>query len=43
VGTAMKTLSKYLLALFLVVAWALHFIKPEFYLKIMPPYLPWHL
>ena len=21
---------------------SLHFVRPEFYLKIMPPYLPWH-
>jgi len=21
----------------------MHFVKPDFYLKIMPPYLPWHL
>ena len=28
-------------AIFYVVAGALHFIKPEPYLKIMPPYIPW--
>lgn len=39
----MKTASKYLLAFFMVVAGTLHFISPDFYLKIMPPYLPWHL
>ena len=39
----MKTFSKYLLAFFLIGAGTLHFIKPDFYLKIMPPYLPWHL
>ena len=39
----MKTLSKYLLALFLVGAGTLHFIRPDFYLKIMPPYLPLQL
>ena len=39
----MKTLSKYLLALFLVVAGTLHFILPDVYLKIMPPYMPWPL
>ncbi len=21
----------------------MHFVRPDFYLKIMPPYLPWHL
>jgi uncharacterized membrane protein len=30
-------------ALFYVVAGTLHFIKPAAYLKIMPPYIPWHL
>ncbi len=38
-----RTISKYLLALFMVGAGTLHFIKPDFYLKIMPPYLPLHL
>src|SRR5471030_1753516 len=39
----MKTFSKVLLALFLVGAGTLHFIRPDFYLKIMPLYLPWPL
>ncbi len=26
-----------------MVAGALHFSRPEFYLKIMPPYIPWHV
>jgi uncharacterized membrane protein len=30
-------------AVFYCVAGALHFIKPEPYLRIMPPYIPWHL
>jgi len=38
----LKTLLKYLLALFFVLAGANHFIRPALYLKIMPPYLPWH-
>ncbi len=29
-------------ALFYVSAGTLHFLKPEPYLKIMPPYVPWH-
>lgn len=29
-------------AVFYIAAGALHFIKPEPYLKIMPPYIPWH-
>jgi uncharacterized membrane protein len=24
-------------------AGSLHFIRPEFYLRIVPPYVPWHL
>ena len=31
------------LAVFFVSTGLLHFARPEFYLKIMPPYLPWHL
>ena len=37
----MKTFSKYLLALLLVVAGTLHFLRSDFFLKIMPPYMPW--
>jgi uncharacterized membrane protein len=32
-----------LAATFYMVAGALHFIKPEPYLQIMPPYIPWHV
>jgi uncharacterized membrane protein len=32
-----------LAAIFYVVAGALHFIKPVPYLRIMPPYIPWHV
>jgi uncharacterized membrane protein len=39
----MKTFSKYLLAIFMIGAGVMHFVRPEFYLKVMPPYLPWHL
>jgi uncharacterized membrane protein len=39
----MKTASKYLLAIFMAGAGTMHFVRPEFYLKIMPPYLPFHL
>jgi uncharacterized membrane protein len=38
-----RTISKYLLALFMVGAGTIHFINPGFYLNIMPPYLPLHL
>lgn len=30
-------------AAFYIVAGALHFLSPAPYLKIMPPYVPWHL
>ncbi|HEY3740016.1 MAG TPA: DoxX family protein [Bryobacteraceae bacterium] len=31
-----------LAAVFYISAGTLHFLKPEPYLKIMPPYIPWH-
>lgn len=31
-----------LLALFFIVSGANHFLSPDFYRAIMPPYLPWH-
>ncbi len=34
---------RYLLAIAFVVAGVNHFVSPEFYVAIMPPYLPWHL
>lgn len=38
----MKTVSKYVLAVFLIGAGVLHFVFPGFYQRIMPPYLPFH-
>ena len=38
-----KTFMKYLLGVFFVGAGVMHFVNPGFYLKLMPPYLPWHL
>jgi uncharacterized membrane protein len=38
----LKLFLKYLLAIFFVLAGLNHFINPDFYVKIMPPYLPWH-
>lgn len=32
---------KYLLAVFFIAAGLNHFANPAFYLKMMPPYLPW--
>ena len=38
-----KTASKYLLTIFMAGAGTLHLVKPQFYMQIMPPYLPLHL
>ena len=38
----LKIAVKIIFALFFVAAGVNHFINPPFYLKIMPPYLPWH-
>ncbi len=38
----LKTVLKYLLCAFMVFAGVMHFRNPDFYLKMMPPYLPWH-
>ncbi|MBU3759174.1 MAG: DoxX family membrane protein [Candidatus Omnitrophica bacterium] len=32
-----------LAAIFFTAAGTLHFFQPDFYVRIMPPYLPWHL
>jgi len=32
-----------LLAANFVAAGVMHFVNPEFFVRIMPPYLPWHL
>ena len=37
-----KPISKYLLAIFMVMAGTMDFVNPGFFLKIMPPYLPLH-
>ena len=39
----LKTWSIYFFCALYITAGVLHFIKPEFYLKIMPQYIPWHL
>lgn len=38
-----KLILKYILAIFFLVAGLNHFINTAFYLRIMPPYLPWPL
>lgn len=40
--TTIKAISKFVLALFMIGAGIMHFVNPEFFLKIMPPYLPFH-
>jgi len=39
----LKLVLKYIFALFFVLAGLNHFRNPDFYVQIMPPYLPWHL
>lgn len=39
----MKTLFRYLLSIFYVAAGAYHFKNPKFYVKIMPPFMPFKL
>lgn len=38
-----KTVCRYILGIFFIGAGVMHFARPEFYLNIMPPYLPLHL
>ena len=41
--TTFKTILQWLLAVMMVFAGVMHLISPNFFLKIMPPYLPLHL
>jgi uncharacterized membrane protein len=38
----LKTVSLYVMAAFYVGAGLAHFAMPKFFLRIMPPYIPWH-
>ena len=38
----LKLATKWLLGLLFVAAGVNHFARPEFYVRIMPPYLRWH-
>lgn len=38
-----KRVLLYVMGAFYVFAGANHFLSPDFYVQIMPPYLPWHL
>lgn len=40
---AMRLVMKWLLGVLFVAAGINHFLRPEFYVSMMPPYLPWHL
>ncbi|MGH9945193.1 MAG: DoxX family protein [Pyrinomonadaceae bacterium] len=37
-----KRWTRYLFGGLFILAGVNHFVNPEFYLRIMPPYLPWH-
>ncbi len=37
-----KLISKCVLAIFMIGAGTMHFVNPNFFLKIVPPYLPLH-
>ena len=38
----LKHILKYALAIFFILAGLNHFLYTDFYVRIMPPYLPWH-
>ena len=38
----LKKISLFIMAILYVLAGVNHFIHPETYMKIMPPWLPWH-
>lgn len=38
-----KRVLLWIMAILYVLAGINHFVKPEFYVRIMPDYLPWHL
>jgi len=40
--TVTKKVSKCVLAVFMIGAGTMHFVRPDFYEKIMPPYFPFH-
>ena len=37
-----QSISKHVLAVFMIAAGTMHFVNPGFFLKIVPPYLPLH-
>lgn len=38
-----KAVTRYIFGILFVLAGVNHFANPEVYVRIMPPYLPWHL
>jgi len=38
----MKSVLLYLMGVFYALAGVMHLLRPDFYLPMMPPYLPWH-
>jgi uncharacterized membrane protein len=38
----LKSVLLYVMAAFYIWAGIAHFLRPDFYLPMMPPYLPWH-
>ncbi len=42
-STFLRLFFMYFMAVLYIIAGVFHFIKPEFYLVIMPRYLPYHL
>lgn len=41
--TTVRAVMRWLLAGLFVAAGAMHFVRPQFYVSAMPPYLPWHM
>lgn len=38
----MKEIGLYIMAVLYILAGMNHFVMPKFYVRIMPPYIPWH-
>jgi uncharacterized membrane protein len=39
----LKSAMRWLMGILFVLAGVYHFVNPGFYVRLMPPYLPWHL
>ena len=40
--TLAKRILLYVMAAFYILGGVMHFVRPQFYRPMMPPYLPWH-